>query len=214
MVTLMRRLLAVLRDPVAWILVIAGVVELISGGTAARGAILFAGAALIMADRIRGALVRVRVNHGGPSAGGAVAVMTAPPLSPEPLKAAVESRRWVVGGIAAVLVAALFGVHTLPLTAVTGIVGVVAVGWAWLTHPHVDAVERPPLRGLWIWGGALLVLGLWELGALLLQPNMAEGSYDHPTISYLLDPVLATYGGRVAGLGLWAFAGRTLVRRA
>jgi hypothetical protein len=48
----------------------------------------------------------------------------------------------------------------------------------------------------------------------LLQPNMVEGSYEHPTLSFLLDPFLATYGGKVVGLGLWALAGRALVRRA
>ena len=54
----MRHLVTVLRDPVAWILVAAGVVELIAGGTAARGAILFAGAGLILAERIRAAVAR------------------------------------------------------------------------------------------------------------------------------------------------------------
>jgi hypothetical protein len=211
---LMRRLLAVLRDPVAWILVIAGVVELISGGTAARGAILFAGAALIMADRVRGALMRYRVNHRGAAGGTAVAVMTAPPYSPQPLKEAVESPGWMVATGAAIAVLSLFLVHSAPLTAAVGIVGVVAVGWAWLTHPHVEAIARPPLRGLLIWGGVLLALGLWEASALLLQPTMTEGSDLHPTISYLLDPVLATYPGKVVGLGLWALAGRALVRRA
>jgi hypothetical protein len=207
----MNRLLIVLRDPVAWILVIAGIVELLSGGTAARGAILFAGAALIMADRIRLVVARARARTGSGFPGRALTA-TRPRFSPAPLQAALESRRWMGVTLVAALAAALLGVHTLPLTAVTGFVGIVAVGWAWLTQPE-DTTVQVSSRGLLIWGGVLLVLGLWELRALLGQPTLAESSYNSPTISYLLDPFFATYAGRVVGLGLWAWAGRSLIRR-
>ncbi len=205
----MNRMLMVLRDPVAWILVIAGVVELLSGGTAARGAILFAGAGLILADRIRVGRARVRAGAGA----GTVLPSEPPPLvSPAPLQAAVERRVWVGAVLAACLLAALFGVHTLPLTAVTGLVGILVVGWAWLTQPDAEDVDVSG-RGLFIWGAALLMLGLWELTALLGQPTLAESSYESPTISYMLDPVFATYAGRVVGFVLWAAAGRSLIRR-
>jgi hypothetical protein len=83
-----------------------------------------------------------------------------------------------------------------------------------MTQPRSPAVARPEWRGLLVWAGLFLALGLWELAALLGQPTLTDMSYDHPTVSYLLDPVLATYAGRVVGLGLWAGAGRALVRRA
>jgi hypothetical protein len=208
----MHRLLKVLRDPVAWILVIAGVVELLSGGTAARGAILFAGAGLILADRIRVGLVRARAGLGY---SGSVSVVAAarPPIDAAPLQAAVNRRSWIVGAVVAALLVALVGVHTLPLTATTGALGILAVGWAWLTQPVAPPLRRFRVGGLLAWAGVFLALGLWELSALLGQPTLAESSYDHPTISYLLDPVFATYVGRFVGLCLWAALGRSLVRR-
>jgi hypothetical protein len=44
---------------------------------------------------------------------------------------------------------------------------------------------------------------------LWLGPNDAE----HPTLSTLADPLLATYPGRVAGFVLWLGAGAWLVNR-
>ncbi len=195
----MRRLLVVLEDPVAWILVIAGVVELISGGTAARGAILFAGAALILADRVLRDRRRPRhMFH----------------IRAASFQEVLEGRGPVVVIVGAAALLAVFAVHTYPLTLVTGLVGVGVVGWAWLTTPDVVTRQRPSVRGLLVWGGVFLALGLWELTALLGQPTLAETSADHPTISFLLEPILATYAGRAAALVLWALAGRGLVRRA
>lgn len=206
----MHRLLTLLREPVAWILAIAGVMELLSGGTAARGAILFAGAALIVADRVR--VVRL-ARVPTPAAGE-------PPDEPAPvvpngeaLITAIDRPALLWAGLASCMALAWFEVHGVVLTAVTGIVGIGAVGWAWLTVPAARRGDRPPLRGLAVWGGLLLLLGLWELAALLGQADLAVGSYDHPTISYLTDPALTTYAGRVVGLVAWALAGRGLVRR-
>lgn len=209
----MNRVFAVLRDPVAWILVVAGIVELISGGTAARGAILFAGAGLIVADRIRVGRARVRASLGSPSRMVSATAVAESPVSAAPLQAALERGRWIAVAIGIALLGALFGVHTLPLTALTGVVGILVVGWAWLSQPDGSVAVSPPLGGLLVWGGVLLALGLWELTALLGQPTLAEASYEHPTISYLLDPILGTFAGRAIGLALWAAAGRSLVRR-
>jgi hypothetical protein len=195
----MRRLLVVFEDPVAWILVIAGVVELISGGTAARGAILFAGAALILADRLLRYRRRPRKM---------VRIRTAS------LQELLDGRGWVLAIPCAAALLAVFAVHTYPLTVATGLIGIGVVGWAWLTAPDATARRRPSLHGLLVWGGVFLALGLWELTALLGQPTLAETSADHPTISFLLEPILATYAGRAAALALWALAGRGLVRRA
>lgn len=206
----MNRIFTVMKDPVAWILVIAGVVELLSGGTAARGAILFAGAGLILADRIRLGLARARARVTA----GTVQTELPHRLSPGALQAAVLRSTWIAAAVVAVLVTALFAVHSLPLTAATGLVGILVVGWAWLTQPDEPSTLRPARLGLLVWAGLFLALGLWELTALLGQPTLTDMSYDHPTISYLLDPVLATYPGRVLGFALWAAAGRGLVRRA
>ncbi len=194
----MRRLLTVLRDPVAWILVVAGVIELLSGGTAARGAILFAGSILIVVDRIR--IARARSIQ--PSL-----------FDAEALQATLAAPGWLALAVIAVLVAASLDVHTLPMTAIVGLTGVVAVGWAWLTQPEAASIIRPSLASLLTWGGLFLALGLWELGALMGQPNLEVMSPDSPTLSYLAKGPLETYPGRAAALGLWMIAGRTLVRR-
>jgi hypothetical protein len=55
--------------------------------------------------------------------------------------------------------------------------------------------------------------GLWELVALLGQPDLVTGSWEHPTVSVLLDPVLATYPGRAAVLAGWLAGGWFLCRR-
>ncbi len=196
----MRRMLTVLRDPVAWVLVVAGVVEMISGGTLARGAILFAGSALIVADRYRTTHRR--------------SATTPPPqFAAESLQETLATGQWLAIATLAVLVTAALEVHTLPLTAIVGVVGVLAVGWAWLTEPQEEPSQRPSWTSLLTWGGLFLALGLWELSALLGQPSLDQTSHDSPTISYLMEPVLATYPGRAATLGIWVIAGRTLVRR-
>lgn len=196
----MRRTLTVLRDPVAWVLVVAGVVEMISGGTVARGAILFAGSALILADRYR-------TTHSGS------ATTPAPQFRAESLQQTLRTRRSLLIAATAALATAALQVHTLPLTAIVGGVGILAVGWAWLTEPRERPADRPSWTSLLTWGGLFLALGLWELNALLGQPSIDQTSPDSPTISYLMEPVLATYPGKAATLGIWVIAGRTLVRR-
>ncbi len=203
----MGHLLTVLRDPVALILVAAGVVELFTGGTVARGAILFAGSALILADRVRTAWAAAAPGSTASSearapirfpAAGAQRVLTSP---------------YSLGiALVAAAAAALFDVHTFPLTAIVGITGVIAVGWAWSTEAETTR-KKPSWLGLLPWGGLFLALGLWELTALLGQPSLDQTSYDSPTISYLMEPVVDSYPGRVAVLGLWVGAGRNLVRR-
>jgi hypothetical protein len=58
------------------------------------------------------------------------------------------------------------------------------------------------------WVGVLVLFGAWELTAALWGNDAA-----HPTLSLLLDPVLATYPGRVVGWVVWLGAGRWLVTR-
>jgi hypothetical protein len=71
--------------------------------------------------------------------------------------------------------------------------------------------ERLPRAGLVAWAAVFVALGLWELSALLLQPSLTTDSYAHPTISVLLDPVLAGHLGRSVVLSLWLASGWYLV---
>jgi hypothetical protein len=63
-------------------------------------------------------------------------------------------------------------------------------------------------RSVAVWGG-LCAAGVAVELALRLGPN----DLTWPTLSTLLDPVLATYPGRVAGYAVWLGAGVWLVRR-
>jgi hypothetical protein len=88
----------------------------------------------------------------------------------------------------------------------------VAVLICWPDLPsEPDAVPRNGYR--W-WSGWATALGLWELAALLSQPDLMTGSSSHPTVSVLMDPVLATDLGRFSVFALWVGAGWWLVRRA
>jgi hypothetical protein len=204
-------MLNMVRDPVAWILVVAGVVEMVSGGTAARGAVLFAGAGIILLDRVRSVRVARAVGVGGPL----------PPVRPPeasllpvaPLQSAARSTRVLAGAVGATALLALSDVQAWPMTAVVGTAGLLAVGWAWATEDGPGPAVRPPMRALAAWVVVLLALGLWELAALLGQPSLEITSYDHPTISFLLEPVLATYPGRFIALLAWVAAGRGLIGR-
>jgi hypothetical protein len=63
------------------------------------------------------------------------------------------------------------------------------------------------------WAAVFVALGLWELGAWLLQPSLTTGSPAHPTISILLDPLLGSHPGRSVGFAAWLALGWFLVRR-
>lgn len=200
-----------LRDPVAWILAIAGVVEMISGGTPARGAILFAGAVIIIVDRIRAARI-VRVSSAETASASPVDSLESP--AGRSLRSLVASGGFLVAGAMVALALSIFAVHSPPLTVAVGLVGVLGLGWAWATLGDLPPTRPLPVSAWFPWATVLVVLGLWEMTALIGQPTLEVGSYAHPTISYLLDPILATYPGRVLGILVWLAAGRGLVRRA
>ena len=72
-----------------------------------------------------------------------------------------------------------------------------------------------PIRapGVLAWSALFVAAGLWELGALLAQPSLRAGSYAHPTISYLMDPILSEHIGRSIVLGVWLGIGWWLMTR-
>lgn len=183
---------------------------MISGGTPARGAILFAGAVLIVVDRLRTARV-IPVPTDGSSP---VPSQPALPASTRPIQSLVRSGPFVLAAGLGSALASLFAAHSWPLTVVVGLVGVLGLGWAWVTLGDSPPVGRLSLSGWLPWATVLSALGVWELSALIGQPTLEAGSYAHPTISYLLDPVLATYPGRLLGILLWLVAGRILVAKA
>lgn len=112
---------------------------------------------------------------------------------------------WVCSGLESHSVAATAAVAG-PAAAVTVVV---------LRRPGVPDPLRTPdprLRRTRLLWSVLLAAGLlWEAYAFFQQPAWTVGSYDHPTLSVLLDPVLEYRPVRFLGWLLWLGAGRRLL---
>ena len=121
---------------------------------------------------------------------------------------------WLAGAALYVVVVGSFIRYSWPATVAIIALGaaVVVTGWRGARRSR-PATGRLPATGLALWGAVLVAGGLWELAALLQQPNLATGSYAHPTISTLTDPVLSTWAGRSIVLAGWLGLGWFLVER-
>jgi len=125
-------------------------------------------------------------------------------------------RGWVVAGLsmAFALVVGAFPRYSWPTTVGVVAVSAAAIAVAWRGPLVVRADPGPlPRRGVVAWATVLVVGALWELEALLLQPSLTVDSQQHPTISTLTDPVLATHGGRTVIMLGWLLAGWYLLRQ-
>jgi hypothetical protein len=126
--------------------------------------------------------------------------------------------RMLVPGVAAAVVYSLtvgsFDRYSWPATA--GVVGVgasvVVIGWGGPVRSR-DIPPKFSRPSVLTWASLLVIAGLWELAALLGQPNIETGSYAHPTISTLTDPLLASTLGRAVALLGWIGLGFFLVER-
>jgi hypothetical protein len=120
----------------------------------------------------------------------------------------------VTGAVIYSLTVGSFSRMSWPATAgVVGLgAGVVIIGWGGPTRQR-EIPRRFSRAGVLSWGSLLLAACLWELGALLGQPTLAQSSYAHPTISTLTDPLLSTSLGRTAALIGWIALGAFLVER-
>jgi hypothetical protein len=63
-------------------------------------------------------------------------------------------------------------------------------------------------RGVELWLGLVLLLGLWELSAYLQHPRS-----DHPTLSSLVDELLAAQPVRAVAFAAWLCGAYGLARR-
>lgn len=126
--------------------------------------------------------------------------------------------RVLVPGVAAAVVYSLtvgsFDRYSWPATA--GVVGVgasvVVVGWGGPVRRRAVPGKFSP-SGVFNWASLLVLAGIWELIALLGQPDIETSSYAHPTISTLTDPLLAHSLGRAVALLAWLGLGFFLVER-
>jgi hypothetical protein len=129
-------------------------------------------------------------------------------------RAATATAALVVSGVVYAVIVGSFTRFSWPATmAVVGLATlVVVIGWQGPLHPRADPGPLP-MPGTALWGGVLLVGGLWELAALAQQSSLDDTSYAHPTLSALTDPVLASHSGRSLALVVWLLIGGYLVRR-
>jgi hypothetical protein len=88
------------------------------------------------------------------------------------------------------------------------IVLVVLVVLAAHRRPRPRVVLASRYRASLSWAGLVVLFAAWEVTAALWGNDAA-----HPTLSLLLDPVLATYPGRIVGWIAWLGVGRWLVTR-
>lgn len=145
---------------------------------------------------------------------GAEGPSAAPALPLSRRRRALVAMAWLMAAVSYVFVVGSFIRYSWPATvAVLGLgVVVVAAGWRGPRRPRARPA-RPSLAGLLLWLAVILVGCLWELQALLQQPDLTASSYAHPTISTLTDPVLAGWGGRSVLLAVWLLFGWFLVER-
>lgn len=187
-----------MREPVAPILVVAGIVDLLSGAPITHGLLLIGTAAALGVEALR----RRWSAAGAAGASGPRAIEIH------------ASARWLFGLGAYALVAGSFARYSWPASVSVLVPGISGVVLAWERPTRADSSEpRRDPGGARAWAGVFIALGLWELTNLLLQPSLVEGSYDHPTLSVLMDPVLASHAGRSVFLALWLWLGWFLLER-
>jgi hypothetical protein len=186
----------VVRHRVAVVLTLAGVVDVVTGDPAAHGIALVVVAALVAAEQVRERHVDERA-----LAGRRAVFRVSTPLA-----------------IGAVLYAAIVGTFarwSWPISVAVAVPGAIAVGYAWLGTPAVATngprYESRPSAVPWVI--VLLALAAWEVQALLLQPSLTTSSRAHPTLSTLMDPVLASHIGRSISLAVWLWLGGFLLER-
>ena len=103
-------------------------------------------------------------------------------------------------------VAALSRPLTLPAAVAVAVTGIALV----ILDAHRRPLPRVALgrRHVAPWAVFMALFATWEATGAVWGNDGA-----HPTLSLLLDPVLATYPGRVAGWLTWLGVGRWLVTR-
>jgi hypothetical protein len=195
----------VLGDPVIGILLLAGVAEILAGDPRVDWLVLLATAAALGWDRIR---------RGRPPESEAVGVAKAGQGWLDRLVPVRLTPVLVIGGLGYTVAAGGLVPFSWPAMVAVAAPGLVGVMSAWRASPRPSAQAAPMhAGGAAAWAAVFVVLALWELGALLLQPSLTMGSPLHPTISVLLDPALGSHLGRSVGFAVWLALGWFLVRR-
>lgn len=195
-----RGALVVLRSPVVWILFLAGLFDGISDNWV-HAVVLWAAAILVGRDAERGAR--------GIVLPPAIALFAARDTWPTGLRVLLAAI-----AVAYAAIVGSFTRYTWPDTVAVVLPGVLVLLVAWRGPLWPRRVPPRPTRlGPALWASVFVAAALWELTALLMQPSLQQGSYSHPTISYLMEFVLADWVGRAVVLLVWLGLGAFLLTR-
>jgi hypothetical protein len=186
----------VVRHRVAVALTLAGVVDVATGDPAAHGIALVAVAGLVAVEQVRERHADERA-----LAGRRVVFRASTPLA--------------IGAVLYAAVVGTFARWSWPISIAVAVPGALAVGYVWLGTPAIAAngARGQPRPSGAPWVIVLLALAAWEVQALLLQPSLTTSSWAHPTLSTLMDPVLASHIGRSISLAVWLWFGGYLLER-
>jgi hypothetical protein len=111
-------------------------------------------------------------------------------------------------------VSGAFARYSWPVTIAVATPALAGVMLAWRTSPRNGATGWSlPAWGLRAWIVVFVVLGLWELIALLMQSSLVVADPAHPTLSTLMDPLLAAGYRRALFLFAWLGFGAYLLDR-
>ena len=160
--------------------------------------------------------------HGAVLGGAAAAVWwdgAHPPTRQRALLPGSPPKRWVwallAGAAVYVSVTAWLPLYSWWVTGAVVVPAIAALLLAWRGPLRDRPAPPPPGRArVAVWAALFVAGGLWELAALMMQPTLEAGSYAHPTISYLMDTVLAQWPGRALTLALWLVLGWFLLAQA
>ena len=182
------------RDLPILIIIIAGLVHLGRGAEVDGLVFVTIGVALIVAE--------LRDRPAQPRA--------ASRRQPEPL-----GTQWILLGAVlclgyGVLVGG-WGVGSAPVILAVAVPGLLILPLAWRVGSPSQTAKPGPAK--WAWAGVMVLVCLWELFSFLSQPDPQTDSYDHPTLSAILNPLFGSATVRTIVLIGWLAIGMWLAHR-
>lgn len=128
----------------------------------------------------------------------------------------LDERRAV---LVCVVVYAAVASQTQPLTdaaavavAVPAVAVLVLAGTGRAAAADRGGIDPGVRRTAALWAAVVSLAAAWELAAWLQQPAYNVASFEHPTASVLLDPVLQPWIPRFAAWCCWLYVGYRVVR--
>ncbi len=111
---------------------------------------------------------------------------------------------------AAALLVLAFGRDSVPVGVAISAIGVAALVTQW-RDPSLPA-DRPVPPRAWLWSAVGLSWCLWELISFIFEQAAGGLSLTHPTMSDLVDPLLASRFAQAAAITGWLAAGLAMLR--